>query len=175
MIIVTIDQKSCKRILICGSACICSSVFGLFCIYHYSFPGVLQVIALLYCVGTSRFGISWIAQNFKQLTQGIGSKTLQVICYKTKSKILSWWIHQLRNFLQSSNSHLKNRLNLQGVMLSREAVFWLKSNLQSSKFGISRIEWRRRFDTFNSRICSKSCSNWICIASCCRKRSCFFD
>ena len=49
MIIVTIDQKSCKRILICGSACICSSVFGLFCIYHYSFPGLLQVIAHLYC------------------------------------------------------------------------------------------------------------------------------
>ena len=45
MIIVTIDQKSCKRIFICGSACICSSVFGLCCIYHYSSPGVLQVIA----------------------------------------------------------------------------------------------------------------------------------
>ena len=39
MVILTIDQKSCKRIFICGSACICSSVF----------------------VGTSRFGISWIA------------------------------------------------------------------------------------------------------------------
>ena len=65
MIIVTIDQKSCKRILICGSACICSSVFGLFCIYHYSFRGVFQVIALLYCVGTSRFGISWIAWTFE--------------------------------------------------------------------------------------------------------------
>ena len=48
-IIVTIDQKSCKRTLICGSACICSSVFGLFCIYHYSFPGVRQVIAHVYC------------------------------------------------------------------------------------------------------------------------------
>ena len=48
-LIVTIDQKSCKRILICGSACICSSVFGLFFIYHYSFPEVLQVIAHLYC------------------------------------------------------------------------------------------------------------------------------
>ena len=49
MIIVTIEQKSCKPILICGSACICSSVFELFCICHYSVPGVLQVIALLYC------------------------------------------------------------------------------------------------------------------------------
>ena len=45
MIIVTINQKSCKRIFICGSACICSSVFGLCCIYQYSSPGVLQVIA----------------------------------------------------------------------------------------------------------------------------------
>ena len=61
MIIVTIEQKSCKRIFICGSACICSSVFRLCCIYHSSFPGVLQVIALLYYVGASRFGISWIA------------------------------------------------------------------------------------------------------------------
>ena len=65
MIIVTIDQKSCKRIFICGSACICSSVFGLCCIYHYSSPGVLQVISLLYYVGVSRFGISWIAWTFE--------------------------------------------------------------------------------------------------------------
>ena len=37
-LIVTNDQKSCKRLLICGSQCICSSVFGLFCIYHFHFP-----------------------------------------------------------------------------------------------------------------------------------------
>ena len=30
--IVMIDQKSCTRLLICGSECICSSVFGWFCI-----------------------------------------------------------------------------------------------------------------------------------------------
>ena len=65
MIIVTIDQKSCKRIFICGSACIFSSVFGLCCIYHYSSPGVLQVIAPLCYVGVSRFGISWIAWTFE--------------------------------------------------------------------------------------------------------------
>ena len=37
-LIVTNDQKSCKRLLICGSQCICSWVFGLFCIYHFHFP-----------------------------------------------------------------------------------------------------------------------------------------
>ena len=64
-LILTLDQTNCNRILICGSECICSSVFGLFCMYHFSFPGVLQVIALLRRVETSRFRISWIAWTFE--------------------------------------------------------------------------------------------------------------
>ena len=42
-------------------------------------------------------------ERLKQIIQWIGSKT--------ESRILSWWVHQLRNYcLQSSNSHLKNRM-----------------------------------------------------------------
>ena len=41
------------------------------------------------------------------------------------------------------------------------------------KSGISRIEWRRKFESNHSRICSKSCSNWICSASCFRERNHF--
>ena len=59
-------------------------------------------------------------------------------------------------------------------MLSREKPFFLlKSNLQSSKSGISRIERRRKFDIIHSRICSKNCSNWICSVSCFRERNHF--
>ena len=55
----------------------------------------------------------------------------------------------------------------------RETTFWLKLHLQSSKSGISRIEWTRKFDTIQTRICFKSCSNWICNDSCFRKRNHF--
>ena len=41
MVIVTTEQKSCTHLLICGSHCICSSVFVLFCMYQFSFPEVL--------------------------------------------------------------------------------------------------------------------------------------
>ena len=51
----------------------------------------------------------------------------------------------------------------------RETTFWLKLDLQSSKSGISRIEWTTKFDTIQTRICSKNCSNWFCNVSCFRK------
>ena len=58
-------------------------------------------------------------------------------------------------------------------VFERETTFWLKSNLQSSKSGISRIEWTRSFHTIHSKSCSKSCSNWICSVSCFRERNHF--
>ena len=45
-LIVTIDQKSCKLLLICGCKRIYNSNFGWFCMYHFSFPELrLQTIA----------------------------------------------------------------------------------------------------------------------------------
>ena len=37
MVIVTTEQKSCTHLLICGSHCICRSVFRFFCMYHFFF------------------------------------------------------------------------------------------------------------------------------------------
>ena len=143
LIIVTINKKSCKRILICGSACICSLVFELFCIYHHSFPGVLQANALLYCVGTSRFGISWIAFETSNSTNSF--KNVQVNCVKK----------------QNQKSLVDELIN--------SGIIPFKARIR-----ISRIECKRRLDKTISRICSKSCSNWICSASCFRERSRFF-
>ena len=45
-LIVTIDQKSCKLLLICGRKRIYSSIFGWFCMYHFSFTKLrLQGVA----------------------------------------------------------------------------------------------------------------------------------
>ena len=41
-LVVTIDQKTCKRLLICGLECIPCPVFGLCCMYRFSFAVVLQ-------------------------------------------------------------------------------------------------------------------------------------
>ena len=45
-LIATIDQKSCKLFLICGRKRIYSSIFGWFCMYHFSFTKLrLQGVA----------------------------------------------------------------------------------------------------------------------------------
>ena len=83
--------------------------------------------------------------------------------------------------LQSLNSHLKNlfqrlfKLNLQCVMLLTEKPLfdWNQTFRAAPKSGISRIEWRRKFESNHSRICSKSCSNSICSPSCFRERNHF--
>ena len=46
-VIVTIDQKTCKRILICGSECICIPVFRLFCMYQFFFCSSISTIGFL--------------------------------------------------------------------------------------------------------------------------------
>ena len=56
-------------------------------------------------------------------------------------------------------------------MLSREKLFFDWNENFRARIRISRIERRRKFETINSRICSKNCSNWICSASCFREKN----
>ena len=50
LLIVTIDQKSCTQLLICGSECICSSVFGLFYMHVAFLFSRSTSITLFLCV-----------------------------------------------------------------------------------------------------------------------------
>ena len=56
-------------------------------------------------------------------------------------------------------------------MLSREKLFFDWNENFRARIRISRIERRRKFETINSRICSKNCSTWIRSASCFRKKN----
>ena len=138
-LIVTSDQKSCLRFLICGSEYTCCSFFRFYCMYHLSFPVVSQQL------------VSWMNLNVRSpklaCRESYGEENLTQFIQKISSK----WICGASCFRQRSRFLTEIK----------------PSELESD---ISRIEWRRKFETIHSRHWFKNCSNWICAASCFRER-----
>ena len=199
-------QKSCKWILICGSACICSLVFQvvLHCTIFLFQKSFKQILFSFVSEHISDNSTGWFWANFSANHPDSGwlahIRQHNLCCTLLKEmacKRSSWVSHKMGEnvafclFEDSKSNFVTRRLHSHSIwVFSLDSVerngeqkaflgklqkeetscfVWIYED-STSNFINRKLH---KFDTINSRICSKSC--FICSVSCFRERSHFLS